>query len=322
MKNLFSIFLTLTLVLGVIFTSCEEDTPAPTINFIAEADGYEVTITAEATNATTWEWTYGDGSIAADAGSHTYTYMQSGEYTITCKVKGDGGEALKSVDVTIVASIEELISGGPEAANGKTWVVNKLATVGKDGAGMVDNNLDIHPDFSTVPNNMLEVFGLGVEYDNEYTFHHDGTYEIDPVNGQVIAGIIHGVATQTITIPSTSPTMLPFCAATYTAPDNGTWALSTDDYVMGGILDSTVDPDADPYEVTFTFPTDNKMARFNLSAGQFLGLYDAFIGEQGSVTILKEISAEKMHIIIPIATNETTPHLASLAFHITLVPKN
>jgi PKD repeat protein len=323
-KNILkSILFGLTMAIGLVFTSCDKDeTDAPTLNFIAEVDGYVVTITAEATDANTWEWNYDDGTTAATAESHTYTYAESGTYTITCTVKGDGGEATKSVDVTIAGSIEELISGGPSATNGKTWVVNTVATTGKNGAGMVDNDLTIHPDMALVPDNMLTLFGLEDEYDNEYTFYSDGTYVMNPVNGQIVAGLIHGIATQTIVTPSNTPGLLPFCAATYTTPENGTWALSTDDYTMNAIMDPSFDENAEPYEVTFTFPTDNKTAKFDLSEGQFLGVYDAFVGEQAPVTILKEITAEKMHIIVLVSGDENHPYLPTLAFHITLVPKN
>lgn len=318
-----SILLGSAIAFGLVFTSCEEDeAAAPTVNFIAEADGYDVTITAESTDAMTWAWDYDDGNTATTAGSHTYTYAESGTYTITCTVNGDGGEATKSVDVTIASSLEELISGGPSASSGKTWVVNAVVTTGKDGVGFVDDDLDINLLLSSIiPDNMLGEFGLGVEYDNEYTFYHDGSYVMNPVNGQVVAGIIHGIATQTITIPSSDPGMLPFCAATYTTPPDGTWALSTDNYDVTAIMDPSFDPDAVAYDVTFTFPTDNKAAKFDLSAGQFLGVYDAFIGEQDPVTILKEVTAEKMHVIVLVSGDEFNPSLPTLAFHITLVPK-
>jgi len=308
---------------GLVFTSCEkEEAEAPTVNFIAEPDGKLVTITAESTGVNTWAWDYGDGNSSTTAGSHTYTYTESGPYTITCTVNGDGGEASKSVDVTIASSVEELISGGPGATNGKTWVVNRVATTGKDGVGQVNNDLNIDLSLSAlIPDNMLDQFGLGEEYDNEYTFFYNGDYLMNPVNGEVVAGLIHGIATQTITVPSNDPGSLPFCAATYTTPENGTWALSTDDYEVTAIIDPAFVANAEPYDVTFTFPTDNKIARFDLSDGQFLGILDTFVGEQDPVTILKEITTEYMHIIILVSGDEDNPDLPTLAFHITLIPK-
>lgn len=322
-KNLFSILLGLAIVFGAFLTSCDDDPDptAPTLTFIAEADAYEVTITAEATDASTWAWSYGDDNTSTEVGSHSYTYAESGEYTITCTVTGDGGEVIKMVDVTIAASIEELISGGPLAVNGKTWVVTTIATTGKDGVSIVDNDLELIPDLSLIPDNMLEVFGLGDEYDNEYTFFDDGTYVMNPVNGQIVAGLIHGVATQTITIPSNSPGDFPFCAAMYATPEDGTWALSTETFSMLAIMDPSFQPDGEEYPVSFTFPTTNKLAWFDLSAGQFLGIYDAFIGQQDAVTILKSITAEKMHLVILICGDENNPHLPTLGFHITMVPK-
>ena len=47
---------------AVLFNSCaKEDPVTPTLQFIAEVDGYDVTITVEATGADTYLWDYGDG---------------------------------------------------------------------------------------------------------------------------------------------------------------------------------------------------------------------------------------------------------------------
>lgn len=319
-RNLASLLVGLAIVLGTLITSCSKDPDAPTLNFTAVVDGYVVTITANATDATSWDWNYGDGNTATTVGSHTYTYAQSGDYTITCTVTGDGGEATSSVDVTIESSLEELISGGPDAANGKTWVVSKLYTTG-DGVGSVNNVLELDV-MAFFPDNILELFGLGAEYDDEFTFFSDGKYVMNPVNGQVVASMIQGVVTQTITVPSTDPNSLPLCAATYTPPVNGTWALSTADYSMEAFADPTIVPDAEPYDVTFTFPTANKINKFDLSAGQFLGILDAFGGQQASVTLLESVTADKMQIVVMIATDAPYFYLPTLAFHISLVPKN
>jgi len=39
---------------AVFFNSCSEDPIIPTLNFIAEPTGYEVTITVESTDVSTW----------------------------------------------------------------------------------------------------------------------------------------------------------------------------------------------------------------------------------------------------------------------------
>jgi len=130
----------LILYLGICFTACKEDEiPAPTLNLFVTVNGFTVEIAAEAPDATSWEWDYGDGTVSDSVGSHTYTYESGGDYTIECTVTGEGGETTKTEDVTI-ATIEELLSGGADAANGKTWVLSKTAG-GSDGVGHIKAEL-------------------------------------------------------------------------------------------------------------------------------------------------------------------------------------
>ena len=169
---------------AVLFNSCAEDPDpvTPTLQFIAEVDGYDVTITAEATDAETWLWEYGDGNTATTMGSHSYSYENagSGSYTITCTVTSkDDLTATKTASVTIAASIEEIMAGvGDE---GKTWVLTQSESTytGKVGGGGVTNDLAIYPQFGLIPNDMLGLFGLGDEYTDEFTFYRDGTLAID-----------------------------------------------------------------------------------------------------------------------------------------------
>ena len=103
------------LSLGIYFTGCEEEIPAPTLSIFITVNGFTVDIAAEAPDATSWQWEYGDGTVSDSVGSHSYTYDAGGDYTITCTVTGEGGETTKTEDVTI-ATIEELLSGGAGAA--------------------------------------------------------------------------------------------------------------------------------------------------------------------------------------------------------------
>ena len=147
------------------FNSCKKEDPiTPTLQFIAEVDGYEVTITVEATGAESYLWDYDDGNISATAGSHTYSYEDagSGDYTISCTVTSkDALEATKTQDVTIAASIEEIIAGVGE--DGKTWILTQAESsyTGKMGGGGVTNDVAIYPNMSLIPDGVLTLFGLG-----------------------------------------------------------------------------------------------------------------------------------------------------------------
>ena len=111
-------------MLAAILSGCNKTDP-PTVNFVAEVDGYEVTFTVEATDTDVYAWDYGDGNTGVAEGTHTYTYAESGTYTVVLKVSGEGGDAEKSVVVTVLPSIMKLITGGTAMPNGKTWKMDQ-----------------------------------------------------------------------------------------------------------------------------------------------------------------------------------------------------
>src|SRR5690625_663767 len=142
-KNLFFMMM----VLGglFIFSACEKDDPAPPVVEVygepAEDDPYTYTFTTQAQNVTSYSWDFGDGENGTGS-TATHTYAESGSYTVTVRVEGEGGEASASMNVTIAASLEEMLTGGASNPDGKTWVLSKSATSGKDGAGQVKTHLD------------------------------------------------------------------------------------------------------------------------------------------------------------------------------------
>lgn len=171
------------LLLGICFTACkEEETPPPTLDIFVTVDGFTVNIAAESPDATSWSWNYGDGTTSDSTGSHSYTYGAGGEYTISCTVTGEGGSTTESEAVTI-ATIQELLTGGAEATNGKTWVLSRTPG-GVDGVGHIKTELV--PNIFPAIVDLLDFIGLPEEYDNLYTFSFDGTYDLDNVNGDVM----------------------------------------------------------------------------------------------------------------------------------------
>lgn len=299
-------------------TSCGDDTPdplaAPTIQILADVDatdGYTVNITVQQTGAKTYAWDYGDGNTSTQAGSHSYKYTASGTYPISVVV--DNGEGLKantSITKTIAASIEEMIAGA--GADGKTWVLTQKegTYAAKIGPGMVENEVGVIP--GIIVDGIMAMFGLGAEYNDEYTFYNDGTLEINVQNGMALGGILYGNVTGLIQVPSDDWGSLPLCAMTYANVTDATWALSYDDLVV-----DTYNEFKDPQvreDITFTFPEDdaNKVAEMKLSSGAYLGFadltYPEAIPEMGlpeavdnSFYILKEVTPDVMHIAVGIA---------------------
>jgi PKD repeat protein len=322
---------------AILFNSCKKEDPVtPTLQFIAEVDGYTVTFTVEATGAETYLWDYGDGNTSATVGSHTYSYEDagSGDYTITCTVTSkDALTATKTQDVTIAASIEELIAGVGD--DGKTWVLTQAESsfTGKMGAGGVTNDVAIYPAFSLIPDGVLTIFGLGDEYTDEFTFFRDGTLAIDLKNGRSLAGIVYGnIMSPNDIVVSSDYGSLPLASIPGQNVSAATWELSYDDRTVDW-YDEFVDSSL--AQTTFTFPEDdaNKIAELVISEGAYVCFSDLYFPEpvasalglpgpvDNSIYILKEVTADMMNIAVGLNSWPDYAHLPSLLLHLTLVPK-
>lgn len=322
---------------AVLFNSCaEEDPVTPTLQFIAEVDGYVVTITAEATDAETYLWDYGDGNTSTTAGSHEYSYEDagSGSYTITCTVTSkDDLSVTKTQSLTIAASIEEIIAGIGDG--GKTWVLTQAESsfTGKMGGGGVTNDVAIYPDMSLIPDGVLTIFGLGDEYPDEFTFYRDGTLALDLKNNRSLVGIVYGnVISPNDIVESSDWGSLPLASIPGDNISDATWALSYADRTVDWYDEFVT---ADLAQTTFTFPVDdpNKIAEMVLSDGAYLCFKDLYYPEpyatgmglpgpvNNSLTILKNVTADEMNLAVGINSWPDYPHLPSLLLHLTLVPK-
>ena len=321
----------------LLFTSCKKEDPVtPTLQFIAEVDGYDVTITVEATGADTYAWDYGDGNTSTTMGSHTYSYEDagSGDYTISCTVTSkDALTATKTADVTIAASIDELIAGVGE--DGKTWILTQAESsfTGKMGAGGVTNDVALYPEMSLIPDGVLTIFGLGDEYTDEFTFYRDGTLAIDVKNGRSLVGIVYGNAiSPNDIVQSTSYSNLPLASIPGQNIADATWALSYEDRTVDWFREF---PDSTLQQTTLTFPEDdaNKIAEMVISEGAYLCFGDLYYPEpaasaiglpgpvDNSLYILKEVTADMMNIAVGLNSWPEYIHLPSLMLHLTLVPK-
>lgn len=317
----------------MLLTSCSKDDPIkPTIQFIAGVSGYEVTINAEVTDVESYLWDYGDGNTSTTSGSHIYTYDASGDYTITVTVtSADNLTASETVDVTIAASTEEMIAG----SGGKTWILTQAESsyTGKNGVGLVTNDVALVPEWSAVADGLLSVMGLGDEYTDEFTFYRDGTFKIDTKNGRGLAGVVYAnIVSPNDKKESNDVTKLPLASIPFANIDNATWELSYEDrtvdwydWLVSTSLKST----------TFTFPENNqdKIAEIKISSGAYLAVNDLYYPNpvatamglpepvDNSLYILKEVTAGAMYIAVSINRWPDLPHLPSVMLHLTLVPK-
>jgi PKD repeat protein len=308
-----TVFYLIPVIIGMTIASCKEDTPVPTAEIYATIDGYTVTFEPAVTDASTYLWDFGDDGTSTEL-NPVHEYAMSGTYTVTLTVKGDGGEATATKSVTIAASIEELLTGGPDAANGKTWIMSTAYTTGEDGGGPIIPEMPI---LLPSAENILDMFGLDAEYDNEYTFYSDGTYEIDLKNGNALAGAVYGVVTQTIVGDPAYD--IGMCAASYTVPVSAIWTLNTSDFVVDAITDPNTE-DVPPVHGVVTIPGKNWIS---LSEGAFFGILDF---PTTAKFIIKEITPTKMNVAMLLCgygygEDVEMMMLPTNFIHITFIPK-
>lgn len=293
--------------------SCKKDTPAPQAEIFATIDGYKVTFSPQVTDATTYSWNFGDGSASSTELNPVHTYESFGDYQVSLTVNGEGGQAITTKTMTIAAtSIKDLLTGGIKASNGKTWILSTAYVPGKDGGGPVLNALPVNLPSAE---NVLTMFGLGAEYDNEYTFYFDGKYKMDLKNGKALAGAVYGVATQTVV---GSPSYdVGLCAASYTLPASSTWTAHTENFVVDAITDPNT-TDVPPVHGNVTFSGKNWIS---FSSGAFFGILDF---PSTPKIVIKEISPDKMNVAMFLCGygySEAYVTLPTNILHLTFIKK-
>lgn len=313
MKKFTFVILTLVAVLTAIVISCSKSTPPPTAEISATIDGYTVAFSPTVTDVDTYTWSFGDGQTSTDA-SPSHTYVMSGSYTVTLTVKGGGGEATATKDITIAASLLEMLTGGTSAANGKTWILSTEYPIGTVGFGSVTPDMIIT---DTVADNFLVQYSLDAEYDNEFTFYANGSYSMNPVNADVLAGANY--ANIMGTIDGEPAWDIGMCAATFTPPTDATWEVHNTDLTVDAITDpTTIDIPPEHANVTFTGKT-----WISLSDGAYFGVLDF---PTTAMFIVKDITADKLDVVLfqcryGYGTDLEDMMLPTNLVHLTYIPK-
>ncbi len=303
-----TIFSWMTIALtAVLLISCSEDPAPPVVEIFFEADAsdpYTINFTTVSQNATSFAWDFGDDGVGTGA-EVSHTYAMSGDYTATVTASGEGGDATATKSVTISANMAELISGGPNATDGKTWKLSRTATPGVDGAGSV--NEDFIADLMPGTDNQLDLLGLGAEYDNLFTFYHDGSYEIDNVDGNNLAGWIYAamnIAQEDWVIM----TDIGLFSVKSTPPSSATWGLTEDTDLVVDAVDEV--EGGDPIAKTVTFADADYIT---FGGGGFLASQDLNV-----YAIVREVSSTRlvatvfMHSVMDAAT--VPSHMLTLSF--------
>jgi hypothetical protein len=217
--------------------------------------------------------------------------------------------------VQILPDFLEMLTGGPSATNGKTWVLSKSYTDGVDGGSGVEPTMTIV--FGSMED-LLTNIGFPDEYDNEFTFFADGKYVVDNKNGISASNLLYGLfgaPGETVRTEAADP--INICTKAYTAPESSTWTHHTDDLVMTAAAHGGTDIPATTYDATFTGKD-----WIEISDGAYFGLLDYPTSRK---FIIKSITPESMSVAIFMAGYWTDPvgsgMYPTLMYHMSFEPK-
>ncbi len=283
------------LIVSLLLVNCKDkDIPKPLADFQFLVEGPQVTFNGTIVNAETIHWDFGDGNTSTEE-DPVHIYSSAGMYTVVMTAGGGNDTFSETKEVTILPSLELLLTGGPARPEGKSWRLKKAYTAGKEGAGPVSNGLGILlPAFD----NLLDAVGLGASYEDVFTFVHDGRYIVNNKDGESLMGLVYASVFEASNIRAVSADAnnVPLANVLYTPATGTTWEISKDDF--------TVDAATGPVDFT---------GRTRLILGEYLGFKDA-----KTLVILKNITETTMNVALGIHTEPAVIDKPTLLFHLSL----
>lgn len=177
--GIWGIFFSIVLILS----SCNSDDSTGDTEFPLTADifhsikGRRAAFQGLTHSATGWSWDFGDGNTSTEQ-NPVHTYSTGGYFTATMTATdANGATIVKEVQLAVDLTPYILLTGGPTASNGKTW---KLTAAHPAVDKFANADADFSPVEQPLPQGAFDLaLGMGEVYQDEFTFHFDGSYEID-----------------------------------------------------------------------------------------------------------------------------------------------
>lgn len=293
-------FKTLVVVLlSITMFQCDNDDDAgkdlPIADFQFLVEGALVTFNGKVSEDTTsFMWDFGDGNSSTEE-DPVHAFAAAGDYIVSLTANSPNGTFVETKTVTILPSIEILLTGGPAKPNGKAWKLKPEFTVGIEGASFITDEMAI---FLSSEDNLLANLGLGNSYEDKFIFVHDGSYRVDNVDGESLMGLPYASNEfpAQITQISYDTANLPLCEVTYTPRTDATWELHEGDFYIEGVFGPVL-------------LTNKKQ----LILGEYLAFKEKVIN-----IVLKDITETTMNVAISIATNPAIYEKPVLLFHLSL----
>lgn len=176
---------------AMISLSCKEDdvTFPTSVQLSYSLEGKQAAFAALANSTTTYLWDFGDGTTSAER-NPVHVYEDGGYYTVIIKVDGSTGTDADTAQLAVAITPYVLLTGGPTAANGKTW---KLTGSTQDKFALANASFT---SVQATPAGTFGQIGFPEVYEDQYTFKFDGGY-VHTVNstGGAFAGYVNQLLT-------------------------------------------------------------------------------------------------------------------------------
>ena len=279
------------IVLTLILLSCTEDDdlqlPTSADIFYSVVDK-QAAFTALANSASSYSWSFGDGTTSTEK-NPVHVYESGGYYTVILSVQGKTGTDADTAQLAVDLTPYVLLTGGPTDVDGKTWKLSgahpkdKFADADADLSGVVD----------PLPSGVFGSIGLGEVYEDEFTFHFDGTYEHD-VKGDnaAFAGYVHQLMLNggaDIVNGNATTFEYDLCTAKYTPEAGATFTFTeSEDFAVPSVYGPSPN-----YLLTY-----GGVSTLSFSGTEFIGFMDA----QRKV-IVQEVQDGSMRLVMFVAAS-------------------
>ncbi len=177
-------------------SSCTKEEVRPTFPLSAtifnSVVDKQVAFTALTHSANSWSWDFGDGTTSTEQ-NPVHVYESGGYYLATLTASDDNGNTVTDeVNLAVSLTPYVLLTGGPTATNGKTWKLTANHPP-QDKLANADINFTYATSVEELPTGAFDLYlGIGEIYDDEFTFHFDGSYGHDVKDdGGTFAGLLY-----------------------------------------------------------------------------------------------------------------------------------
>jgi hypothetical protein len=305
MKRLLIAFSFLAVVGALMFQSCKKETAKPPkVGIFYSIADKKVAFTSLTKRVVKWNWNFGDGETSTEK-DPVHIYNDGGYYPISLIGTDDEGTSEEARDTIAVAVTPYvLLTGGPTAANGKTW---KISSTHSPFDKFANADADLSVVEGPLPSGVFGLLGMSEVYEDTFTFHFNGSYSHDVKSDHAaFAGLVFEyMTTGGAGIVNSGGADYGLCTGLYTPESNATFTyVEKEDltiasvYGPGGAL---------------TFPD---VSTLDFSGTEFVG----FMDNQRKV-ILQNITDNKMRLVMFLSASAdyypVNTHALVLTFEVT-----